>query len=274
MGGSYIRQPGDHSQYAFEYNNPFLVSGCNDTEQGFLGVTALAAYTDASPVWSFGPGITSLVTRIDLTFDTGLVETVGKCNSCTLAFDWKVSPAEVVTGMTLSAYFQGFIGEQLGTFSGISMNTSTNTSFLAGTLISPGGDSGTVNTTVDVGSGFLCGVYGYYMDTSYPGYSSDWEDVIIALGFAFLKPVIASDVLNMTFPDLAHSGVQEEPQAQATLQLDNSLSDISNTVTTEQEITKESTTQWSSTSSLQNTFSTQVGFWYYLAALTCPKLHA
>ena len=68
---------------------------------------------------------------------------------------------------------------------------------------------------VDVGSGFLCGVYGYSMDAQFPYADLQGTDVglvkgsIIALGLAFLKPVMSSELGNMRFPTLGTLEVRQ-----------------------------------------------------------------
>ena len=70
---------------------------------------------------------------------------------------------------------------------------------------------------MDVGSGFLCGVYGYAMDAQFPYADLQGTDVglvrgsIIAMGLAFLKPVMSSELGNMRFPTLATLEVRASP---------------------------------------------------------------
>ena len=70
---------------------------------------------------------------------------------------------------------------------------------------------------VDVGSGFLCGVYGYSMDTQFPYTDLQGTGVglvkgsLIALGLAFLKPITSSEMGNMRFPNLQQLEVRREP---------------------------------------------------------------
>lgn len=68
-----------------------------------------------------------------------------------------------------------------------------------------------------MGSGFLCGAYGYRMDAQFPYADLAGTGVglvrgsIIALGLAFLKPVTSSELANMRFPSLQQLEVRGRP---------------------------------------------------------------
>jgi hypothetical protein len=66
---------------------------------------------------------------------------------------------------------------------------------------------------VDVGSGFICGVYGFTVDKDFPDQalsaanSGLIKGSVIAAGLAFIKAVKSTQLSNMRFPNLAQLSV-------------------------------------------------------------------
>ena len=80
---------------------------------------------------------------------------------------------------------------------------------------------------------------------------------IIRLGFAFLRPVVQTQLVDMQMSQLAADLVTVQPSHVDTYSLVNGLS-IAESFTETRTTTYTYTNSWTSTSSLQNTFSTQV----------------
>lgn len=80
---------------------------------------------------------------------------------------------------------------------------------------------------------------------------------IIQLGFAFLRPIIQTQLTDMQLSQLAPDLVTVQPSHVDTYTLVNGLS-IAESFTETRTTTYTHTNSWTSTSTLQNTFSTQV----------------
>ena len=107
----------------------------------------------------------------------------------------------------------------------------------------------------------FCLVAGYLLDTNPSLAAQAGPDLvpnsIIQLGFAFLRPIDQTELVNMQLSQLAADLVTVQPSHVDTYTLVNSQS-ISESFTKTLTTTYTYANSWTSTSSLQNTFSTQV----------------
>lgn len=102
---------------------------------------------------------------------------------------------------------------------------------------------------------------GYLLDNDFPLAAQAGSELlpnsIIQLGFAFLRPIIQTQLIDMQLSQLAADLVTVQPSHVDTYTLVNGLS-IAESFTETRTTTYMYTNSWTSTSTLQNTFSTQV----------------
>ena len=242
------------------FDNPFSFLGCDHPSNGFAGVNTLTF-------------VGAPVSAVQVKFENGSTFSVGnctgKCQQASSSFVFK--PAEVILDLTAVQFGTGGDGYGYNACGGVNwtsavIGTNSNRTFGAAysDVSKTGGNVGLSPVALNVGSGFLCGIYGFLTDKNYSAQvQASTEPIlvptnsIVQLGFAFLKQVQSSSVSNMTFPSLGIQSVQATPQYSLPGSNVNNLN-VSETITVSQMTSHQFTKTWTTSAQVQNTFSTAV----------------